>query len=117
MFSGLVRFSNGSIAVIVAGGFHDRTYLQSSEILYLDQQPSVWQLGPDLPKPIMNAECVPFRDTFLITGGSHDLTTYSNEIIEFDIASNDWIIRQERFLSRREEHAAFLIPDEVARCT
>ena len=112
----MVKFNNGSKAIVVAGGVIDSAFSNSSELIHLDSIESGWIPVPDLPLNWAASSAVPFKDTFLVVGGVSE-NGQSNYIYEYDTVNNGWITRPERLTVARYQYTAFLIPDEVARCS
>ena len=113
--SGLATFANGTQVLIVAGGYNGNE-LSSTEILNLDSVDQ-WSNGPNLPIGLREGSSVPFKDTFLIIGGYDFNDDSSPNIYEYDVRNEAWITREEKLTTPRRLFAAFLIPEEVARCT
>ena len=99
--------------MIVAGGMGFTKTLKSSE--ELDLATLTWSPGPDLPNPIAFGESVPFRNSFLIVGGSKGYR-YFDVIYEYNPENKDWMQRPQRLKKERISFTAFLIPDDVAGC-
>ena len=107
-------YNNGHKKLVVAGGLNaDWNALSSSEELNLESLQ--WSSGPDLPLPIAFGESVPFRNSFLIVGGSHGYK-FSEAIFGYNAESNGWLRMPQQLKKRRSSFAAFLIPDHVAEC-
>lgn len=104
---GLVRHSDGRNSVLISGN--------PTQILDLDNLSAGWTQGPDYF--IRFADSVPFGDSFLSVGGRDFTGSYSNNIHEYDAESGSWKVRPEKLTTGRELSAAFLIPDDVARCS
>ena len=74
-----------------------------------------WNKGPDLPFHIHHGTTVQYKDTFIIVGaGSH--SHYFDHILQYDVDTKDWIIREEKLSRKGFGFTAFLIPDELAQC-
>ena len=109
---------DGSRYIIVTGG-SGGVELNSTEVLNLDDTQQGWVRGPDLPTTLYLGASVPFGDTFLIVGG-RDKIVHSMEmdtIFQFDGESFNWIQREEKLVMPRYGFAAFLVPQQVARCS
>ena len=104
--AGLVRHADGTNSVVVSG--------DPVQILDLDNISEGWIEGPDYY--VKFSDSVAFRDTFLGVGGKDSTGRYSRNIHEYDPSSGTWKVRPEKLTIGRELAAAFLIPDEVARC-
>ena len=112
--AGLIKRPNGSLQMVVAGGLSSNSIdLSSSEIYDINSQ--TWSTGPNLPSAWYLSTSVPFGDTFLVVGGVSS-GSRSDDIYEFDPVANTWKTRIEKMSLDRYDHAAFLVPDEIARC-
>ena len=104
--AGLVTFTNGSKAVMVAGGF---PHIRTSEYLMLDGDGDSWTFGPLLPIDICDGASVQLDKSFLIVGGNNG--TYQDTIWMFDTAINDWTLLEQRLTIARSHSSSFMVPD------
>ena len=65
--AGLVKQTDGTRQIVVAGGRYLASTSNVTEIL--DLQTLEWSTGDDLPDDINSGASVPFNDSFLIVGG------------------------------------------------
>ena len=104
--------SVNSSKIIVAGG----SSVSSSEVIDLNDIASGWSFTGSLPQSLGYGASVPFKDSFLIVGGFTGAQR-SVHVYEFDVFADSWITRDERMATDRQVLTAFLIPDNIARCT
>ena len=111
--AGVVTKKDGSRMVIIAGSANDN----STEILNLEEplEEQVWTFGPDLPYELQGGASVQYEDTFIIVGGLSSRRT--DQIIKFDVKTEDWIILPQHLQAPRDIFTAFLIPDSYIECT
>ena len=114
--AGIVTYPDNTKTIIVTGGYYDSNESDTTEVLNLDSTDE-WVDGPMLPKALQNGASVQFKGTLLVVGGYGDDNQASDVIYEFDVMNNNWIEKEEKLMNGRYHAAAFLIPDEVAKCT
>ena len=111
----MVQLSNGRKKLIVTGGDSDpsssTTFISSTEIL--DLTTMQWTWGVSLPNPFVAATSVPYKNTFLVVGGSYTTGVDYNTIYEYDPNTDNWFTRAETLTAGRSYAAAFLVPDEA----
>ena len=109
---GRVRFENGSVAVVAAGG----QGVPFTEIYFLEEEE--WNLAGNSPL-ISTAANVQFGDTVLMVGGYRQ-GTFEHSIYMYDTTSNDqdpWILLEERLTLGSSGLTAFMVPETYVTCS
>lgn len=57
---------------------------------------------------LFEARTTPFEESFLLTGGYGEVT-YTDTIYKFDVASEGWILMEERLPTPRNVHVAMMV--------
>ena len=81
----------------------------------MDLETKTWRAGPTLPTHRCNSASVQFGDTFLLVSGqegSNALSEYYDNILQFDMDNEEWIVREELLASPNDDVVAILVPDE-----
>ncbi len=102
------------MSIIVAGG----SYLSSVEIL--DEGSNEWQTGPELPFGISYSQMVEDQN-----GGVVLIGGYSYPVVNLDTlyqlphGGQDavWTKMEQKMKTGRNEHSAFLVPDNIVDCS
>ena len=71
-----------------------------------------WRQGPDLPFSIQSSATVQLEDTFLLVGAAG----FRTEILQFNPATETFIVRPEKLERGRDRAAAVLVPEEFLDC-
>ena len=103
--AGVVKFNNGSKAVVAVGGYSEKT------TEYLNDDENFWRLGPELPYYIYKAASVQLENTFFFVGG-FDGTYHLDTIWGFDVEAEQWTLLNETLATPRDYTTAFLLPDD-----
>ena len=121
MACGLVTLDDGSLQLVIAGGFDLEIKEAVDSTLVFSYQDASWRLGAPLPTPLNLASSVPYGNTFLVVGG--DTAPAANEVkVVRDIleyypeGAGDWILRAERLEHPRADALAFLVPSVALDC-
>jgi hypothetical protein len=105
------------MSIIVAGG-HTNSYLSSVEIL--DEDSNEWQTGPELPFGIWWSQMVEYQNggVVLIGGGSSSVGTLDT-LYQLPHGGQDavWNKMEQKMKTGRNQHTAFLIPDNFVECS
>ncbi len=105
------------MSIIVSGGY-DGSSLSSVEIL--DEGSNEWHTGPELPFGIYNSQMVedPSRGVVLIGGYGVSIGEL-NSLYQLSHGGQDavWIKMEQKQMTGREWHTAFLIPDNIIDCS
>ena len=100
-------------SIIVVGGFNG---MDLSSVELLDEGSNEWRKGPKLPYPIYGAAIVehPLGGVALI-GGRDGINKIEN-IYHLQHGGNNaqWELLPQKLRVARQEHTAFLVPDELA---
>ena len=113
--AGLVKYSDGSEHIVVAGGYDGSFYSDVTEIFHLQTQ--TWSTGDNLPVEIRDGASVPFEDSFLIVGGySSNGGGYLDTIHYFNPLLQKWETRDETMKDGRYLLAAFMVPNSYSNC-
>lgn len=107
--AGVVTYPDGTEGILVAGG----TGLRKTYFLDLDTL--TWHAKRDLPTDIEFGMSVPFKDSFLLVGGTGS-QGIRDTIYYYDSSANQWDLMSPKMDHKRETFAAFLVPDEYANC-
>jgi hypothetical protein len=105
------------LSIIVAGGYDD-SYLSSVEIL--DEGSNEWQRGPELPFGIDNSQLVEDQNggVILIGGYSPSVDTLDT-LYQLPHGGQEavWTKMEQKMKTGRNQHTAFLIPDNFVECS
>ena len=107
-------YPDSSRHLVVAGGLGDAT----TWIYDLDDLNDVWRSISD-ELPLAFGTSVPFADSFLAVGGSHNLNYQSSDQIwQFNADPQDegFILLGEALKTPKNYVAAFLVPEDYATC-
>lgn len=107
--AGMVKYPNGTSALIVAGG------VTFNFCYSLNLNTELWQPCTPMPDRITSAANVPYGDTFLIVGGGGDVAK-ADFIYMFDVNTDDWVLLPQKLMFERTHFAAFLVPDDFVSC-
>ena len=114
--AGLVKYSDGSEHIVVAGGNAGGDNQKSSVTEIFDLQTLTWSVGDHLPFKLEDGESVPFEDSFLIVGGEEMPYNYVDSILFFNPIFQEWEQRNETMKRIRTEFATFMVPNSYANC-
>ncbi len=109
---GLLRRSQ---EILVAGGTND---VNATVDIY-SVQDGRWRAGPALPRPLVHAQALQWRDTVIVMGGTYVTNNgkeYSEDVYYFDVAAADWKVWMRHRDVAREKFAAVPITRNVAIC-
>ena len=117
---GIVRrgIDSQEMSVIVAGGHDGLSYLSSVEIL--DEDSNEWQTGPELPLGIQLSQMV--RDPnggVVLVGGDSPSKGYLDTLYQLPHGGREaeWTKMQQKLKIGRQQHTAFLVPDNIFDCS
>ena len=108
--AGFVTYPNGDKGILVAGGYNGET---SAEFLNLDTL--IWEPRPSLPVDIYWGASVPFQDSFLIVGGLSETEGTLDTIYYYNPITDQWDLLR-TMNCKRDQMAAFLVPDSYSNC-
>jgi len=104
--------------IIVAGGWDGSSRLSSVEIM--DEDSNEWQTGPELPFGISSSQMVEDQNggVVLIGGGSSSVGTLDT-LYQLPHGGQDavWTKMEQKMMTGRFQHTAFLIPDNSVDCS
>ncbi len=106
------------MSIVVAGGYDGSSYFSSVEIL--DEDSNEWQTGPELPIEIFYSQMVEDQN-----GGVVLIGGYSPSLVNLDTlyqlphGGQDavWTKMEQKMQTRRREHTAILVPDNIVDCS
>ncbi len=106
------------MSIIVAGGFDNSSILSSVEIL--DKGSSKWQRGPELPFGIVWSQMAEDQNggVVLIGGGRPSVGTLDT-LYQLPHGGQDavWTKMEQKMITGRRRHTAFLVPDNIVDCS
>jgi hypothetical protein len=116
---GRIRKDTGSIemSIIVAGGY-DVSSLSSVELL--DIGSNEWKIGPELPFAIYRSQMVGDQNGgVVLIGGESSSIAYLDTIFQLPHGGPDaeWNKMDQKLLTGRSWHTAFLVPDSIVDCS
>ena len=79
-----------------------------------------WQRGPDLPFEIIFSAMVEDRKGgVVVIGGNSDANEYLDSLFQLRHGGKDakWIKMKQKLKIARNEHVAFLVPDNIVDCS
>jgi hypothetical protein len=117
---GILHWNNpdtGSMeqVVVVAGGYSAfSSYLDSVELLFLDNLDAGWVEGPILPGSALQATMVEFQGGVILIGGYGDVD--SLHLYQLSSPTGKWTEMKQTLKEARSYHVSFLVPDELVNC-
>jgi hypothetical protein len=106
------------MSIIVAGGGYDGSYLSSVEIL--DEGSNEWQTGPELPLGISYSQMVEDQNGgVVLIGGLSSSYVNLDSLYQLPHGGHDaaWTKMEQKMKTGREEHTAFMVPDNIVDCS
>ncbi len=106
------------MSIIVAGGWDGGSYLSSVEIL--DEGSNEWQTGPELPFGITESQMVEDQNGgVVLIGGDPSSGVSLDTLYQLPHGGQDavWTKMEQKLKTGREQHTAFLIPDNTVDCS
>jgi N-acetylneuraminic acid mutarotase len=106
------------MSIIVAGGSDDSSYLSSVEIL--DEGSNEWQTGPELPFAIGFSQMVEDQNGgVVLIGGYSSSVGILDTLYQLPHGGQDavWTKMEQKMTTRRREHTAFMVPDNIVDCS
>ncbi len=106
------------MSIIVAGGYNGSSYLSSVEIL--DESSIEWQTGPELPFGIIKSQMVEDQNGgVVLIGGESSSVSNLDTLYQLPHGGQDavWTKMEEKMITGRYTHTAFLIPDNIVDCS
>jgi hypothetical protein len=105
--------------IIVAGGVDGfSSYLSSVEIL--DEGSNEWQTGPELPFGIALSQMVDdLNGGVVLIGGESSSVGNLDTLYQLPHGGQDavWTKMEQKLKTGREQHTAFLVPDNIVDCS
>ncbi len=101
------------MSIIVAGGFYYGFAFSSVEIL--DEGSNEWQTGPELPSGIDESQMVEDQNGgVVLIGGLGNL----DNLYQLPHGGQDavWTKMEQRMTTARNDHTAFMVPDNIVNC-
>jgi hypothetical protein len=105
------------MSIIVAGGYYS-SYLSSVEIL--DEGSNEWQTGPELPFGIYSSQIVEDQNGgVVLIGGESSSISKLDTLYQLPHGGQDavWTKMEQKMKTGRNEHTAFLVPDNTVDCS
>jgi hypothetical protein len=118
---GIIRRDKDSqeMSIIVAGGWDNVLYTIAS-VDILDKGSIEWQRGPELPFVIVECQMVEDQNggVVLIGGESKSVGTHDT-LYQLPHGGQDavWTKMEQKMKTGRNEHTAFLVPDNIVDCS
>ncbi len=106
------------MSIIVAGGYYGGSYLSSVEIL--DEGSNEWQTGPEMPFGIDSSEMVEDQNGgVVLIGGTSSSVGYLDTLYQLPHGGQDavWTKMEQKMKTGRNDHTAFLVPDNSVDCS
>jgi hypothetical protein len=107
------------MSIIVAGGYNGNFYLSSVEIL--DEGSNDWQTGPELPFGIGESQMVKDQNGGVALIGGYSSSTVDNldTLYQLPHGGQDavWTKMEQKMKTGRNDHTAFLVPDNIVDCS
>ncbi len=106
------------MSIIVAGGHDGSSFLSSVEIL--DEGFNEWQTGPELPFGIWKSQMVEDQNGgVVLIGGESSSVDMLDTLYQLLHGGQDavWTKVEQKMQTGRNDHTAFLIPDNVVDCS
>jgi N-acetylneuraminic acid mutarotase len=105
------------MSIIVAGGY-DNSHLSSIEIL--NEGSNEWQTGPELPFGIGYSQMVEDQNGgVVLIGGRSSSVSNLDTIYQLPHGGQDvaWTKMEQKMITGRNQHTAFLVPDSLVDCS
>ena len=104
------------MSIIVVGG-SDGSYLSSVEIL--DEDSNEWQTGPELPFGISSSQMVEDQNGGVVLIGGGSSGDYLDTLYQLPHGGREaeWTKMQQKLKIGRQQHTAFLVPDNIFDCS
>jgi hypothetical protein len=105
------------MSIIVAGGWGG-SYLSSVEIL--DEGSNEWQRGPELPFGITESQMVEDQNGGVVLIGGRSSSVFNlDTLFHLPHGGQDavWTKMEQKMKTGRNEHTAFLVPDNIVDCS
>jgi N-acetylneuraminic acid mutarotase len=107
------------MSIIVAGGLDSgSSYLSSVEIL--DEGSNEWQTGPQLPFGIGYSQMVEDQNGgVVLIGGYSSSVKKLDTLYQLPFGGQDavWTKTEQKMKTGRNDHTAFLVPDNIVDCS
>ncbi len=106
------------MSILVAGGYNDGPYLSSVEIL--DEGSNEWQTGPELPFGIYRSQMVEDQNGgVVLIGGYSPSVDALDTLFQLPHGGQDavWTKMEQKMKTGRQQHTAFLVPDNIVDCS
>ncbi len=105
------------MSIIVAGGDDGSSKLSSVEIL--DEGSNEWQTGPELPFGIGNSQMVEDQNGGVVLIGGRRIGVTLDTLYQLSHGGQDavWTEMEQKLKTGRQQHTAFLIPDNIVDCS
>ena len=101
--------------VVVAGGQSEGIYLNSVELLYLNEDGTHnqrWITGPDLPDYVYGSRMIEYKNSVILFGGDNG----GQQLYQLFSPDGPWTEMKQTLKTQRWFPAAFLVPDEIVNC-
>jgi len=103
--------------VVFAVGGHNDEYLDTVEMLFLNDQNIEnlkWVLGPKLPKTASHGTVVEFNNSIVLVGGKGEVD--GRHLYKLSSPNGTWTEMKQTLNESRYYHASFFVPDELVDC-
>jgi hypothetical protein len=106
------------MSIIVAGGWDGSSIVSSVEIL--DEGANEWQTGPELPFVIAASQMVEDQNGGVVLIGGYSYSVGNlDTLYQLPHGGQDaaWIKMEQKMITGRRDHTAFLVPDNIFDCS
>ena len=105
------------MSIIVAGGDDGSSRLSSVEIL--DEGSNEWQTGPKLPFGIERSQMVEDQNGGVVLIGGYSSYGTLDTLYQLPHGGKDavWTKMEQKMKTRKFNHTAFLVPDNIVDCS
>ncbi len=104
--------------IVAAGGYNGYSRLSSVEIL--DEGSNEWQKGPELPSGIEHSQMVEDQNGgVVLIGGQSSSVDNLDTLYQLPHGGQDavWTKMEQKMKTGRQQHTAFLVPDNIVDCS
>ncbi len=108
------------MSIIVVGGYNDKLQRIVSSVEILNEGSNEWQRGPELPLSIWFSKMVEDpKGGVVLIGGYSPSDVILDTLYQLPHGGQDavWTKMEQKMKTGRQEHTAFLVPDDVVDCS
>ncbi len=107
------------MSIIFAGGYDDSSSILSS-VEILDEGSNEWLIGPELPLGISSSQMVEDQNGgVVLIGGLSSSNVKLDTLYQLPHGGQDavWTKMEQKMITGRYSHTAFLVPDNTVDCS